>query len=284
MNRWGRSRALAAALAVGAAGLVACGSGDVGVARAFDVEFRGPDDGRVVVNMPSSVGAGLVSFRIKNSGHQLHDAQLIRVTGDQDRQDVIDFFRSATRPDFRIPSWVRSGGGARGVPIGETVTVKQRLDEGDWFLVDTPFLDEGGVIPFTVTSGGSGADLPSATSRLRARDYAFEPRALRPGTHRVRFENRGRQMHEMVAMPLFADRTLEEAQAYLGSPNPAGPPSAAPVDLVNPVRLPLLDRGESVVTELTLTRGTWIIACLLPDRAGGPRHAARGMVAEVKIG
>ena len=284
MNRWGRSRALAAVLAIGAVGLVACGKGGVGVAHRFDVEFREPDQGAVHVSMPSSVGAGLVSLRLKNSGALAHDAQLIRVTGDQDREDVIRFFRSARAPGFRIPSWVRSGGGARRVPAGETVVVHQRLDEGDWFLVDLGFLERGGVVPFIATSGGSAAALPDVSSRIRARDFTFEPRALKPGKHRVRFQNRGREVHEVVAMRLAPGRTIDDAKAYFADPNRSPLPRDAPVDTADPVLLPLLDRGESVVTQVAFTRGTWVLACLLPDRAGGPSHAAKGMVTEVKVG
>ena len=282
MNRWGRSRTLAAVLAIGAVGLVACGDGNVGEARPFDVEFREPEPDRLVVSLPSSVGAGLVSFRIRNATVGPHDAQLIRVTGDRGPEDVIRLFRSASQTNFRVPTWVRGGGGVLDIDPGQTVTLRQRLDEGNWYLVDSRALDRGGVVPFIVGSGGSAAELPSATSRIRARDFTFEPRALRPGKHRVRFENRGRQMHEMVAMPLQAGKTLDDAKAYLA--NPTGPATDAPVLLSNRVRLPLLDRGEALVTELSFSRGTWVLACLLGDRAGGPSHAARGMVAEVKIG
>ena len=284
MNRWHRSRALGVVLAVGAAGLAACGSGEVGAPRPFDVEFREPSPGRVHVSLPSSVGAGLVSFRLKNSGTRRHDAQRIRVTENRRLEAVIRFFRSASDPNFRIPSWVRGGGGARGIRPGETVVVQQRLDEGDWYLVDTAHLEQGGVVPFIATGGGSGGELPSATSRVLARDFSFEPRAIRPGNHRVRFENRGREVHEMVAMPLAPGRTIDDAKAYLSGPAPPVAPGGPPVDRTSAVSLPLLDRGEALVGELTLTRGNWVIACLLPDRAGGPRHVAKGMVAEIKVG
>jgi hypothetical protein len=282
MNRWGRSRALTAVLAVGAVGLAACGGGNVDAARRFDVEFRQPEPGELRVSLPSSVGAGLVTFHIKNSTVEEHDAQLIRVTGNQGPDEVVRLFRAASASGFRVPSWVRGGGGVLDIEPGETATLRQRLNEGDWYLVDLRSLDRGGVVPFIVSSGGSAAELPSATSRIRARDFSFEPRALRPGTHRVRFENRGREMHEMVAMPLQAGRTLDDAKAYLA--NPTGSPTDAPVLTTNRVRLPLLDRGEALVTELTFSPGTWILACLLGDRGGGPSHVVRGMVTEVKIG
>jgi hypothetical protein len=266
-----------------AVGLVACGKGKVGVASPFDVEFR-HSSGGLHLSLPSSVGAGLVSLRLKNSTTEPHDAQLVRVTGHQTADEVIDFFRSTRQPDYRIPSWIRGGGGARDVPAGETVVVKQRLEEGDWYLVDPGFLDDGGVVPFTATSGGSAAEVPKADSRIIARDYSFTPRALKPGTHEVRFENRGKQVHEVVAMRLVPGRTLDEAKAYLSDPNRPVAPRAAPVEISDPVRLPMLDRSKSLVTELKLGTGTWVLTCLLPDRAGGPLHAARGMVADLKVG
>jgi hypothetical protein len=274
---------------IGAASLVACGDGNLGVARPFDVELREPAPGEVHVSLPSSVGAGLVSFRLKNSGTTAHDAQLIRVTGDRDREDVIRFFRSLSEPNARIPSWVRGGGGARAIPPGDTVRVEQRLTEGDWFLVDPDFLEQGGVVPFIVTSGGSPAKLPDTESRIIARDFSFTPRQLRPGGRTVRFENRGREMHEVVALPVVAGRTFEDVKAYLSSPPPlpgaaATSTNVAPVDRANAVALPLIDRGVSLVTDLRLSSGTWVLACFVRDRAGGPPHIAKGMLAEIKVG
>jgi hypothetical protein len=284
MNRWGRCRAWAALVAVGAAGLVACGDGSVGVARPFPIELRELAPGEVHVSLPSSVGSGLVSLRVKNSGTSRHDAQLVRVTGDRDREDVIAYFRSASEPNAGIPTWIRDGGGARAIRPGETVVVQQRLAEGDWFLVDLEYLEQGGVVPFTVTSGGSPGELPGAESRIIANDYSFTPRALRPGRHRVRFENRGQQMHEAVALPVVAGKTFEDVKAYLTGPTPAAGATGAPVDMAGAVTLPLIDRRVRLVTDLRLTPGTWVLACFVSDRIGGLPHVAKGMLAEIKVG
>ncbi|MCA1691222.1 MAG: hypothetical protein LC733_03110 [Actinobacteria bacterium] len=50
------------------------------------------------------------------------------------------------------------------------------------------------------------------------------------------------------------------------------------------VGLAVIDRGESIVTDLRLTRGTWILACFINDRTGGPPHVTKGMLQEIKVG
>ncbi|MCA1691223.1 MAG: hypothetical protein LC733_03115 [Actinobacteria bacterium] len=193
--------------------LAACGSGGVGAANRFDVEIREPSPGEVRISSPSSVGSGLVELRVKNSGESVHEAQLVRVEDDRSRDDVLDFFRSTQRPGAPVPAWIREGGGAVQIPPGRTVTVMQRLTEGQWYLADgrapegpgnpPSFLERGGLVAFTVTSGGSAADLPDGDARITARDYTFTARGLKPGTQSVRFDNRGRQFHHVVAAPLL---------------------------------------------------------------------------------
>lgn len=287
MNWWVRRRALVARLALpalAAIGLGACGDGGVGAARPFDVDIREPAPGEVHFSLPSSVGAGLVSFHLRNSGVARHDAQLIRVTGNRSRRDVIASFRSITQPNAPIPPWVRDGGGARRIRPGQTVVVKQRLAEGDWYLVEPQFLEQGGLVPFTVTSGGSAAKLPDADAKITARDFSFAAHQLTPGTRTVRFENRGKEMHEVVALPLAPGRTLDDAKAYLSNPTGPAPTGPPPVQAERAFTLPFIDRGVSLVTELRLDRGSWVLACFLSDRAGGPAHVAKGMLSEVKIG
>lgn len=295
MGRWRESRTLAPVLAFAmlvSPALTACGGGGVGTANRFDVEIREPSPGEVRISSPSSVGSGLVELRIKNSGESVHEAQLVRVEDERTRDDVLDYFRSTQRPSAPIPAWIREGGGAAQIPPGETVSVMQRLSEGQWYLADAQapegpgnppsFLERGGLVAFTVTSGGSAADLPDADARITARDHTFAARGLRPGTQSVRFDNRGRQLHHVVAAPLRPGRTVEDARAFfLASGTSTAPP---PLDLDASVALAMIDRGESVVTDLRLTRGTWILACFISDRTGGPPHVSKGMLHEIKVG
>jgi hypothetical protein len=289
---WRAPLAFLAALAAAASMLVACGDSGVGPASRFDVEFREPSPGQVRISSPSAVGAGLVSMHLRNTGTSLHQAQLLRVVGEHSRDEVLEVLRARDQRAAPIPSWIRDGGGAA-VPAGERVTVKQRLRDGDWYLVDTqrpdgpddaaPFYERGGLVAFTVTSGGSDADLPAADATITAREYEFRARGLQPGSQTVRFQNRGRQLHHLVAVPLRAGRTFDEAKAYFSTPTP-NTNVPAPVDLASGVTLSMIDRGVSLVTEVTLPRGTYVLACFVTDRSGGPPHVNKGMLQEVRVG
>jgi hypothetical protein len=286
-----RRAALVAAAAAALAGtaLVACGDGGT-MASDLHVEFRELDSGDVRMSAPSAVGAGLVSLHLRNNGASPHQAQLFRVVGERSRAQVLAALRALTGGGARIPSWLRDGGGAQ-VPPGEAVTVTQRLREGDWYLADLerprgpgdtrPYFERGGLRPLLVTSGGSQARLPAADATITARDYRFQARGLQPGTQTVRFQNRGRQLHHVVAAPLLSGRTLDEAREYFANPGATGTP---PVSLTEAVTLAVVDRGMSLVTELQLERGTYVLACFVHDRAGGPPHTSKGMLQEVKVG
>ncbi len=289
MRRWRALVTMAAGVALASTSLVACGGGDVGTASRFDVEFRELARGDVRITSPSAVGAGLVSFHLRNNGASPHQAQLFRVVGDPSRAEVLAAIRALAR-GAPIPRWIRDGGGAT-VPPRRSVTVAQRLKEGDWYLADTerpratgdtrPFYERGGLVAFTVTSGGRRAELPAAHGTVTARDYEFQVRGLEPGTQRIRFQNRGRQLHHLVAARLPAGRTFEEVRKYLADPSATISP---PVSFSDGVTLAAIDRGTAMVAEVPLRRGTYVIACFLHDRSGGPSHASRGMVQELRVG
>jgi len=46
---------------------------------------------------------------------------------------------------------------------------------------------------------------------------------------------------------------------------------------------PVLDGGVAQVTDLELKKGKNVLLCFISDRAGGPPHVAKGMIAEVDI-
>ncbi len=54
-------------------------------------------------------------------------------------------------------------------------------------------------------------------------------------------------------------------------------------DFMNTRSTSVLDGGESLVTDLDLKKGKNVLLCFISDRAGGPPHVAKGMVAEVDI-
>lgn len=78
-----------------------------------------------------------------------------------------------------------------------------------------------------------------------------------------------------------AGATFEQVKAFVTSDAPPdGPP---PVDFSRALVTAVLEGGESQITELNLTSGTYAFVCFISDRAGGPPHVAKGMINEVVV-
>jgi len=100
----------------------------------------------------------------------------------------------------------------------------------------------------------------------------------------VRFENKGKEPHIMVAAPIADGVSIDKVKEFFASegPPPAGGPPP-PLDFENAVSLQALDAGQSEVTTINFKPGRYAFVCFLNDRAGGPPHFAKGMLQEVKV-
>ncbi|MHB1329564.1 MAG: hypothetical protein ACYC2K_15310 [Gemmatimonadales bacterium] len=112
---------------------------------------------------------------------------------------------------------------------------------------------------------------------IKAMDYAFEmPVSLRPGQHRIRLVNAGKEMHHVWVMRLEEGKTVADLIASLraGVPLPpwvknlGGPNSPVP-------------GGESVAV-VDFAAGSYAIVCYIPSPDGTP-HIMKGMVKPVEV-
>ena len=46
----------------------------------------------------------------------------------------------------------------------------------------------------------------------------------------------------------------------------------------------MIEGGDSQSVELELKEGKYALLCFVPDRAGGPPHAVKGMISEAVVG
>jgi plastocyanin len=175
------------------------------------------------------------------------------------------------------------------VPPGQVKKATMNLLPGSYYVVeagtdqeDNSFAKAGGIRPLRVTGAASKAGLPSASTTITASEYSFGvPGGLKAGTATVRFENKGRQPHFLLAVPVAAGKTFDEAKAAFTSGGPpSGPP---PVDFEKATGAEYLDGGKSLVTTMSFEKGTYLFACFLTDRGGGPPHVELGMIQEVKV-
>ena len=133
---------------------------------------------------------------------------------------------------------------------------------------------------FTVTGTKSATEPSGPKSSVRTLEYGFDLSGLVAGRNTVLYSNGGKEWHHVIMQKLMPGKTLADFQKALAAPD--GPP---PVGLINDkasAQLPVLSPGLTEVADFTLTRGTYVFICFMPDKAGKP-HFMDGMVREVKI-
>jgi hypothetical protein len=264
-------------------------SGAAAETQAVTFTTTEPAKNRVAIDGPSSIDAGLVDITLKNSAKAPHDAQLVRVAGDQTAKqvisDVIDTEEGAPTPD-----WAHGAGGVGSVDGGASATVTQVLLPGTYYLVDTessegegegqPNARRGGIVKLEV-AGDEGGELPATDATITADEYSFESTGVKPGKNRLTFENAGNELHHVIAFPMRKGAKFSEVTKLFASERePKGPP---PVDFERFESTAVLDGGEEQVTEMDFARGKYALVCFVADRAGGPPHVAKGMISELDV-
>jgi plastocyanin len=232
------------------------------------------------------VEAGLVEVELKNSGRQVHDAILLRIDGAHSIEEILDILGSEGAP---IPPWLHAEGGVAAIAPGTSQSATMILPPGRYYLVDNQtdannnaFAKAGGVKELTVTGQASGDDkLPSADVTFTTREYSFGiSEDLKAGTHTVKFDNVGSQLHHVLAFPLLPGKTIDDVRQAFASQDQNTPP---PVDFQKATGVEVLDGGKALVTKMTFEKGSYAFICFLSDRSGGPPHFALGMLQEVKV-
>ena len=273
--------------------LTACGDDDnneraaSGPAKlAIDVAEQGK--GKFTLSAPASVPAGLVEISLRvPAGAVTHDAQLIRIEGDHTTKDVL---AAISRSGAPIPEWMTAAGGVgqtNGDAVGRTV---QRLQPGRYAILDMDepegdnvknYAQSGTTATLEVTGERSTAQAPGTVGTVTAREYGFDAKGLEAGRTRVAFRNAGKEPHHVLAFPYNEGATLKQVRTFFTQEGAsAGPP---PVDFAGATRTTILEGGEEQVAELDLRRGKYALICFISDRAGGPPHAAKGMIAEAVV-
>lgn len=266
------------------------GGGSAESTEAASVTFKTTEtaDGRVKIDGPKTIEAGVVEITLDNSANKgPHDAQILRVEGDHSAKETMEASVASDEGE-PIPEWITDGAGVGTVKPGETATVTQVLEPGKYYLFDTesgggnapPNATKGGIAEFEV-SGEGGGELPEADATITAEDYSFEGSGVKPGKNRVLFENAGKELHHLIAMPLAKGATFAEVEKmFKSNQEPKGPP---PVDFENGVGTAVIDGGQEQIVELDFKKGKYALVCFITNRDGGPPHVAMGMIDELDV-
>ena len=252
--------------------------------------------------VPPEIEGGVVRVTFQNSGKMKHEAVIVAAGGapmDRLKQDLTQVVTGEGEP---MPDYVRFQGGVSLVPGGTSEMSFLTLPAGDYAMVCTltdadslstellpdgagpPPRDEelrfhyelGMVTPFTVKKTNN-APMPPTDATVLARDWAFEVPALVPGFKVLTFRNDGQQDHSL-AVAEFPDH-VDEARARAAFEKLLAADADHPVPDDTPVPQdvafagPLSAGGQSTFPMNLKVHRTYVFACYMSDRAGGPMHA-----------
>jgi hypothetical protein len=272
--------------------LTACGDDDDGATSGrstkLAIEVTGGGEVKFGLRAPPSVPAGLAELSLRvPAGAATHDAQLVKVEGSRSAADVVAAIAGPGEP---IPKWLTLAGGVGQTDGGAVGRSVQNLQPGRYVILDTDepegdnvksYAQSGAVATLEVTGEPSTTQLPRVDATVTTREYAFATSGLEAGPNRVAIRNAGKEPHHVLAFPYRKGATLDEVRTFFTQEGESsGPP---PVDFAGATRTAALEAGEEQIATLDLRRGRYALICFITDRAGGPPHMAKGMIAEAVV-
>lgn len=233
--------------------------------------------------VPASIGGGVVTVKLSNTGQEPHMAQLIRLN-DGVTFDQLQAALQGGDPGAAL-SLVSVAGGIYTTPPGATQAATLDLKAGDYAVMDfgagedqVPYMVKGMLQPFKVTAGSSSAE-PASDVAVTLKEYSFEmPTELKAGSHTFKVSNQGTQPHEILLLKLAEGKTMADVQAALSNPESGEPP---PGDMVGGALA--IGPGLRSWTTLELTPGNYMAICFIPDSGDGKSHLEHGMMMPIKV-
>jgi hypothetical protein len=272
--------ALALLLATSALGFVACGDddddGDGGQPQAFEVEITG-DQSESRVSAPESVEPGAVEVRLSNKAQQSASLAIVQVEAGHTAEEVLEAGSAWGEKGKPLPEWITFSGGVGSTEPGGSGIAVVDLEPGDYTAIDIEGRGDSPYAEFTV-EGDEGDELPDVPAVIEATDYDFETRELAAGSQRVLIENNGAEPHHVIAAPLKPGKTIQDVEEFVKTEK--GEPPILERESFNTM---IVSGGEQEVVDLRLESGEYALLCFVADRAGGPPHALKGMVAAATV-
>ena len=232
---------------------------------------------------PDTIPAGLTTFKMLNQGRELHQAVLV---GAADK--TWEELQAAMTAPGPFAPWLKFPGGPGVVAGGDSSNATARLAPGNYFIVcfiagadGVMHVMKGMVRRLVVAPSAQTASAPAdpqADVVVTLSDYAFKVSApLTAGTHTIRVENAGPQLHELTVEQLAPGKTLADVQRWIAG----GGKGASPTRSLGGFEGP--DVGGKGWFTITLAPGKYLFICYVPDAKDGKPHVAHGMVQEIDV-
>lgn len=262
---------------IAAVALAACGDSEDSQELSFTVESKGKS---ATVTAPETAEAGLAEITLTNDSDSEADLQLIRVEGEHSAQEVVDGLGKAVRGQS-FPEWLFAAGGVGSLEAGESATVTQVLQPGNYYAFNLE--SDGPPDPKTVTmtevtGEATEEEIGDGDATVDAAEYVFNSETLPSGPTEIAFDNIGAQPHHLIASPLKGDSTAEDVEKFFKTEQ-----GAPPLEEKGTKSTAVLEGGEGQLVTMDLEPGRYVLYCFITDREGGPPHVFKGMVDEVEV-
>src|SRR4051794_14346830 len=202
-----------AALSVAFAG---CGSSGSPAPKAINTRYIsvqnfGPE---VQLKVTTSVNAGVVQMKFENAGNAKHSAQIIRMDPGHDPLSALKAANAWGEKGKPLPGWIHLEGGFGDAKPGQKLPGVAKFVAGNYAVVDLESHGKPVYGTFAVKGDPGSDQLPSSPSEVKAVDYAFSAHGLKAGAS-LRFDNAGKQPHEIAAARLLPGQTLADVRRYV---------------------------------------------------------------------
>ncbi|HJQ65705.1 MAG TPA: hypothetical protein VJ816_04980 [Gemmatimonadales bacterium] len=232
---------------------------------------------------PETVPAGLVTFQLVGTGKEPHQMVVMRIDSGKTMADVQPVLSST---NMAIPGWLKFPIGVSVIAPGDTGNATALLTPGHYAMAcfvpspdGTAHVAKGMMRTFEVAPNeATPAPEPTADITITEKDYDFDVTgALTAGTHTIRVENAGPQLHEVAMSQLAPGKSLADFQAWVQGGMKGEPPGKPVGGVTGP------DVGGHQTFTATLAAGKYVLMCLVPDNKDGQPHIMHGMIKEITI-
>jgi uncharacterized cupredoxin-like copper-binding protein len=234
---------------------------------------------------PDQIPAGLTTFKLNDSGKELHHATLIRLDSGKTFNDLMEGIKNM-KPGTPPPGWVIPAGGPNAAAPGSSSALTTVLQPGNYAIVcfipdakGVPHVAHGMAKGITVTpNANANITEPTADVTVTLEDYQFNfSQPLTAGKHTIKFVTAPGQPHEFTFFQLQPGKKAEDIPKYVEG-GMKGPPPGLPLGGVA-----AMAPGQPSYYEVDLKPGDYAIVCFLEDAKDGKPHFAHGMIQQIKV-
>lgn len=243
--------------------------------NASDYKFEAPDQ----------IPAGLTTFRMNDTGKEMHHATLIKLDSGKTFNDLMEGMKNM-KPGTPPPGWVIPAGGPNAAAPGSSSALTTVLQPGNYAIVcfipdakGVPHVAHGMAKALTVTPNATANNTePNADITVTLKDYQFEfSQPLTAGKHTLKFVTAPGQPHEFTFFQLMPGKKAEDITKFVEG-GMKGPPPAMPLGGVA-----AMAPGQPSYYEVDLKPGDYAVVCFLEDAKDGKPHFVHGMIQQIKV-